>query len=113
MGKNGATMNVLQFVGIMLFLCDDKIKNIFVVKCMLRCFELASGIKVNFIIALFGWGSGFDRKVHEKLGCLDEGMDGEKKRDFGGRFVSDVMVIIYISIFLIDKNGRLQICPSD
>jgi len=51
--------------------------------------------------------------VHEKLGCLDEGMDGEKKRDFGGRFVSDVMVIIYISIFLIDKNGRLQICPSD
>jgi len=31
--------------------------------------------------------SRFERKVCEKLGCLDEGIDGEKRRDLKRKFM--------------------------
>jgi len=57
--------------------------------------------------------SRFNREKREKLGCLNEKIDNEKIMDFEKKFVSGVMVIIYISIFFADKNVRLQICPCD
>jgi len=47
------------------------------------------------INVLFGWESvfhrmslsGFERKMCEKLGCLDEGMDGKKTEISKGKFI--------------------------
>jgi len=38
---------MLQFANDTIFFCEDNVKNI-TIKCSLRCFELVSGLKVNF-----------------------------------------------------------------
>jgi len=39
---------ILQFVVDTLFLCEDSNRNVFIIKVILRCYELASGMKINF-----------------------------------------------------------------
>jgi len=46
--KQVIQVNVLQFANYTLFVGDCKFQNIFTIKSILRCFELASGLRVNF-----------------------------------------------------------------
>ena len=47
-GVNNYECCLLQFADDTLFMCEDSFDNIFAIKAILRCFELASGLKVNF-----------------------------------------------------------------
>ncbi|XP_057444506.1 uncharacterized protein LOC130736733 [Lotus japonicus] len=49
LGENAEfTISMLQFADDMLFIRDATIQNVTTMKCVLRCFELISGLKVNF-----------------------------------------------------------------
>ena len=48
MGRNNVECCLLQFVDDTLFLCEDSFDSIFAIKAILRCYEIASGVKVNF-----------------------------------------------------------------
>jgi len=47
-GRNEVEICTLHFVDDTLFLCEDSFSNIFTIKAILRCYELASGLKINF-----------------------------------------------------------------
>jgi len=47
-GTNKVQVNLLQFVGDTLFLGEATFLNVIVLEGLLRCFELVSGLKVNF-----------------------------------------------------------------
>ena len=42
-------MNLLQYVDDTIFVGDMRLKNVVVVKSILKCIELVSGLKVNFL----------------------------------------------------------------
>lgn len=48
MGRNEVEACVLQFADDNLFMCEDSFSNVLSLKAILRCFELVSGLKVNF-----------------------------------------------------------------
>jgi len=62
-GQKEININMLQFAYDTLFICKPPFENILVIKSMLRCFELASSVKVNFNKTKLG---GFD-VLHSKL----------------------------------------------
>jgi len=41
-------LSVLQFADDTLFMCEDSYTNVFTMKVIFRCCELASGLKINF-----------------------------------------------------------------
>ena len=47
-GKKQIPINMLQFADDTIFVCSPKTQNIVVIKSILRCFEIASRLKVNF-----------------------------------------------------------------
>jgi len=47
-GRNEVEAYVLQFVDDTLFFCEDSYNNVFTIKAILRCYETASGMKINF-----------------------------------------------------------------
>ena len=47
-GRNNVECCLLQFENDTLFLCEDSFYNIFAIKAILRCYEIVSGLKVNF-----------------------------------------------------------------
>jgi len=47
-GRKEVEANVLQFANDTLFLCEDSYSNVFTKKGILRCYELASGLKINY-----------------------------------------------------------------
>jgi len=47
-GRNELECCMLQFADDTLFMCEDSFSNIFTIKAILRMFEMASGLKVNF-----------------------------------------------------------------
>ena len=47
-GRNSIECYLLQFADDTLFMCEDSFDNIFAIKAILRCYELAFGLKVNF-----------------------------------------------------------------
>ena len=47
-GDKKVEVNLLQFADDTLFVCESNVQNILSIKAMLRCFELSSGLKVNF-----------------------------------------------------------------
>ena len=47
-GHKKVDVNLLQFADDTLFVCESNIQNIKCIKAMLRCFELSSGLRVNF-----------------------------------------------------------------
>jgi len=47
-GGKEVEINLLQFADDTLFVCESKVQNIMCIKAILRCFELSSGLKVNF-----------------------------------------------------------------
>ncbi|XP_057443259.1 uncharacterized protein LOC130735191 [Lotus japonicus] len=46
--ENPISISLLQFANDTLFIGDGTIQNTIILKCILHCFELASGLKVNF-----------------------------------------------------------------
>jgi len=53
-GYKGVEINLLQFADDTLFFCQPNLKTIFTIKVVLRCFEIVSGLKVNFHKSFFG-----------------------------------------------------------
>ena len=47
-GRREIVCSMLQFADDTLFLCEDSFLNVFTIKTILRCFELVSGLKINF-----------------------------------------------------------------
>jgi len=47
-GRSEIEWCILQFADDTLFICEDSYANIFTIKFILRCYELASGLKINF-----------------------------------------------------------------
>ena len=47
-GVNQIEVSLLQFADDTLVVCQDTIQNVFTVKTILKCFELAAGLRVNF-----------------------------------------------------------------
>ena len=47
-GRKEVELSILQFIDDTLFLCQDSYSNVFILKAILRVFELASGLKINF-----------------------------------------------------------------
>jgi len=47
-GRKEISITMLQFADDTLFFCKETTQNVMVLKSILRCFELASGLKVNF-----------------------------------------------------------------
>jgi len=47
-GRNNVECCLLQFADDTLFMCEDSFDSIFAIKAILRCYEIVSGLKVNF-----------------------------------------------------------------
>jgi len=47
-GRHNVEVCMLQFADDTLFLCEDDYGNVIVIKAILRCYELASGLKIKF-----------------------------------------------------------------
>ncbi|KAK7334866.1 hypothetical protein VNO80_26632 [Phaseolus coccineus] len=47
-GRNEIECSVLQFADDTLLMCEDSYSNVITIKAILRCYELASGLKINF-----------------------------------------------------------------
>ena len=47
-GRNNIECCLLQFADDTLFMCEDTFDNIFAIKAILHCYEIVSGLKVNF-----------------------------------------------------------------
>ena len=47
-GRNSVECCLLQFADDTLFMCEDSFDSIFAIKAILRCYEIVSGLKVNF-----------------------------------------------------------------
>ena len=47
-------VNMLQYADDTIFFCATNVKNIFNIKVVLNCFELAYGLKVNFMKSKVG-----------------------------------------------------------
>lgn len=48
MGRDEVDSCLLQFVDDTVFMCEDLFSNVFTLKAILRCFKLASRLKINF-----------------------------------------------------------------
>jgi len=53
-GRDRVKVNMLQYADDTLFFCEANTKNIFNIKAILQCFELASGLRVNFVKSRIG-----------------------------------------------------------
>jgi len=65
-------VNMLQYADDTLFLCEANTQNILGIKCILRCFELVVGLKVNFIKSKIGGQKveeGIIQRYSEILSC--------------------------------------------
>jgi len=53
-GAKKVKVNMLQYADDTMFFCKANIKSVFNIKTLLSCFELALGLKVNFLISNIG-----------------------------------------------------------
>ena len=53
-GREKVKVNMLQYADDTVFFCEANVKSIFNIKAALNCFELASGLKVNFMKSKLG-----------------------------------------------------------
>ena len=58
-GKDKVKVNMLQYADDTMFFCEANSKSGFNIKAILHCFELASGLRVNFLKSRLG-GTGMD-----------------------------------------------------
>ncbi|XP_068477366.1 uncharacterized protein [Phaseolus vulgaris] len=98
-GRARVKVNMLQYADDTLFFCEANTKSIFNIKAILLCFELASGLKVNFLKSrldklvriqrnfLWGWGSD-GRKI--AWASWDKVCEPQ---DFGGLGIIDLRIL--------------------
>nr|KYP35680.1 Putative ribonuclease H protein At1g65750 family [Cajanus cajan] len=71
-GSCKVPVDILQYVDDTIFIAEDNLENVKTLKVILRCFELSSGLKVNFAKSSLG-GIGVDRETlisyAEQLHC--------------------------------------------
>jgi len=48
-GREKVKVNMLQYADDTVFFCEANVKSVFNIKVALNCFELSSGLKVNFM----------------------------------------------------------------
>ncbi|KAL8472629.1 hypothetical protein ACS0TY_029726 [Phlomoides rotata] len=78
-GTQKICISHLQYADDTIFICDGEVSNLRVIKRILRLFELASGLKVNFSKSqLFGINLAEDR-LHEAAAILGGGSTKERK----------------------------------
>ena len=65
-GKDKVKVNMLQYVDDTLFFCEANTKSVFNIKAILQCFELSSGLRVNFMKSRIG-GTGLDQVVLQQF----------------------------------------------
>jgi len=65
-GSKGTMVGLLQFVNDTLFMCDPEVDNAWVIKVILRSFDLASRLRVNFSKTKIG-GFGMDATLLTEL----------------------------------------------
>ena len=65
-GKDKVKVNMLQYADDTLFFCEANTKSVFNIKAILQCFELSSGLKVNFAKSRIG-GTGLDQVVLQRF----------------------------------------------
>jgi len=53
-GNKFVKMNMLQYVDDTLFFCKANPQSVFAIKVMLNCYELALGLKVNYMKSRMG-----------------------------------------------------------
>ena len=71
-GKNKIPVNILQYADNTIFLGEATMQNVMTIKSMLRVFELASGLKINFAKSSFGAigkPDHWQKEVAEYLNC--------------------------------------------
>ena len=52
--KRNNWVNILQYADDTIFMGEATLSNMVTIKCMLRCFQIVSGLKVNFFKSRFG-----------------------------------------------------------
>jgi len=71
-GKNSIPISILQYTDDTIFFGEATLQNVKLIKTILRCFELASGLKINFAKSCFGAVGKFDqwrKEAAEYLNC--------------------------------------------
>ncbi|XP_068483362.1 uncharacterized protein [Phaseolus vulgaris] len=68
-GKANVKVNMLQYVDDTLFFCEANTKSVFNIKAILLCFELASGLKVNFLKSRIG-GLGLSQSLLQHFAAI-------------------------------------------
>ena len=68
-GRKKVEVNMLQYANDTLFLCEANTKSVFNIKAALTCFELCSGLKVNFLKSRIG-GLGLDQSTVQKFAAI-------------------------------------------
>ncbi len=68
-GKDKVKVNMLQYADDTLFFSETNTKSIFNLKAILQCFELASGLRVNFAKSRIG-GTGMDQVTLQSFAAI-------------------------------------------
>jgi len=71
-GTKEIEVNMLQYANDTLFLCEANTQNILGIKCILKCFELVVGLKINFIKRKIGGlkvGEDIIQRYSEMFNC--------------------------------------------
>ena len=68
-GRDKVKVNMLQYANDTLFFCEANTKSIFNIKAILQCFELALGLRVNFLKSKIG-GTGLDQLLLQRFATI-------------------------------------------
>ena len=68
-GKDKVKVNMLQYADDTLFFCEANTKSVFNIKAILQCFELASGLRVNFAKSRID-GTGLDQVALQRFATI-------------------------------------------
>jgi len=68
-GKGKVKVNMLQYANDTLFFCEANVKSMFNIKAILQCFELSSGLRVNFGKSRIG-GTGLDQGMLQRFASI-------------------------------------------
>lgn len=77
MGKDGVEVSILQYADDTLFVGEATWDNLWIIKALSRCFELVSGLKVNFrksSLVTLNLGEGFVDAASVFLNCKRGGL---------------------------------------
>jgi len=68
-GKDKVRVNMLQYADDTLLFCEANVKSVFNIKAILQCFQLSSGLRVNFGKSRIG-GTGLDQVMLQRFASI-------------------------------------------